>query len=148
MTKHEFEFSRFLKLHKNLWTDITGSNKDNNENIMTTKKISNTSDRNSNSNKKFMRDINNSLDEGKNSNIDITNKKISGNSESNKKWVAKKMHILGDSFAKHIKWWSLLNKVDQNHNIYLEFPSKKLKVWKITKSLVILKKPQLYTLSF
>lgn len=52
---------------------------------MTTKKINNTSDRNSNSNKKSMRDISNSLDEGKNSNIDITNKKISGNSESNKK---------------------------------------------------------------
>lgn len=37
-----------------------------------------------------MRNINNSLDEGNNTNIDITNKKTSGNSKSNKKGVKKK----------------------------------------------------------
>lgn len=57
---------------------------------MITKKIKNRSDKNSSSNKKFMRNINNSLDEGNNTNIDIKNKKTSGNSKSNKKGVKKK----------------------------------------------------------
>ena len=57
---------------------------------MITKKIKNRSDKNSSSNKKFMPNINNSLDEGNNTNIDIKNKKTSGNSKSNKKGVKKK----------------------------------------------------------
>ena len=38
---------------------------------------------------------------------------------SNQKNVQKKIYFTDDSVVKHIKWWNLSNKLDQNNNVYV-----------------------------
>ena len=38
---------------------------------------------------------------------------------SNHEIVQKKIYFTDDSVVKHIKWWNLSNKLDQNNNVYV-----------------------------
>ena len=38
---------------------------------------------------------------------------------SNHGIVQKKIYFTDDSVVKHIKWWNLSNKLDQNNNVYV-----------------------------
>lgn len=38
---------------------------------------------------------------------------------SNQENVQKKIYFTDDSVVKHIKWWNLSNKLDQNNNVYV-----------------------------
>ena len=38
---------------------------------------------------------------------------------SNQESVQKKIYFTDNSVVKHIKWWNLSNKLDQNNNVYV-----------------------------
>ena len=52
--------------------------------------------------------------------VNITNKEISGNGQSNQNVVKKKIYITGDIMAKLIKEWNLSNKLDENYNAHVQ----------------------------